>query len=68
MRDTEAASEMLTSVFEKAKPTKQTPLTSIPAMVEDPVRRVYKKILAISFILTCCIYVIIDLSFQVKCD
>jgi len=34
--------------------------------VEDPVRRVYKRILATSSICTCCLYVLIDLSFQIQ--
>lgn len=62
LRDTEA-SEMLHNVLEKTK--LQTQVPSIPALVEDPVRRIYKRILAVSFIFTCCLYVLIDLSFQV---
>ena len=64
MRDTEAASKMLRNVsLEKSKLGEQS---GIPALVEDPVRRVYKRILAISAISTCCVYVLIDLSFQVS--
>jgi len=63
LRDTEA-SEMLHNVLEKTK--LQTQVPSIPALVEDPVRRIYKRILAVSFIFTCCLYVLIDLSFQIQ--
>ena len=52
-----------TVVPEKVKPA--AAVASIPALVEDPVRRCYKRILAVTFIATCCLYVIIDLSFQV---
>ena len=52
-----------TVVPEKVKPA--AAVASIPALVEDPVRRCYKRILAVTFISTCCLYVIIDLSFQV---
>ena len=37
----------------------------IPALVEDPVRRTYKRILAMSFIITSALYIVVDLSFQV---
>ena len=63
MRDTESSS-MLHSL-EKAK-LGHSPAPGIPALVEDPVRRVYKRILATSSICTCCLYVLIDLSFQVS--
>ena len=53
-----------TVVPEKVKPA--AAVASIPALVEDPVRRCYKRILAVTFISTCCLYVIIDLSFQVR--
>ena len=53
-----------TVVPEKVKPA--AAVASIPALVEDPVRRCYKRILAVTFISTCCLYVIIDLSFQVS--
>ena len=52
-----------TVVPEKVKPA--AAVASIPALVEDPVRRCYKRILAVTFIATCCLYVVIDLSFQV---
>ena len=38
----------------------------IPALVEDPVRRTYKKLLAISFIFTCSLHILLDLIFQVN--
>ena len=38
---------------------------SIPAMVEDPVRRTYKRLLAITFIFTSSLHVLVDLIFQV---
>lgn len=38
----------------------------IPALVEDPVRRTYKKLLAITFIFTCSMHVLLDLIFQVN--
>mgnify|MGYP001360684031 CR=1 FL=1 len=63
LRDTESSS-MLHSL-EKAK-LGHSPAPGIPALVEDPVRRVYKRILATSSICTCCLYVLIDLSFQVS--
>ena len=63
MRDTEASEMLQTVVPEKVKPA--AAVASIPALVEDPVRRCYKRILAVTFISTCCLYVIIDLSFQV---
>jgi len=53
---------MFQSAVEK---TKVAP-PSIPAMVEDPVRRIYKRILALTFISTCSLYVLIDLSFQIQ--
>ena len=66
LRDTESASKMLHNVsLEKVK-LGAAVSPGIPALVEDPVRRVYKRILAISSISTCCLYVLIDLSFQVS--
>jgi len=62
LRDAEA-SEMFQSAAEK---TKVAPPSTIPAMVEDPVRRIYKRILALTFISTCSLYVLIDLSFQIQ--
>ena len=52
---------MFQTSVEKSKASQPT----IPAMVEDPVRRIYKRILALTFISTCSLYVLIDLSFQV---
>ena len=71
LRDTESASKMLAMPnvsLEKVKlgPASHSPGPGIPALVEDPVRRVYKRILATSSITTCCLYVLIDLSFQVS--
>jgi len=57
LRDTETT-DMITGM-EKMKET-------IPAMVEDPVRRTYKRILAATFITTCVLYIIVDLSFQIQ--
>lgn len=65
LRDTESASKMLPSL-EKVKLGPVCPGPGIPALVEDPVRRIYKRILATSSIATCCLYVLIDLSFQVS--
>ena len=60
LRDAEA-SEIFQTSIEKTKAARPT----IPAMVEDPVRRIYKRILALTFLSTCTLYVLIDLSFQV---
>ena len=57
LRDTEVMDMM--NGMEKTKNT-------IPAMVEDPVRRAYKRILAVSFIIISSLYIIVDLSFQVN--
>ena len=56
LRDTEVTDMM--NVMEKNKNT-------IPAMVEDPVRRKYKRILAVTFITTSILYILVDFSFQV---
>ena len=56
LRDTEVTDMM--NVMEKNKNT-------IPAMVEDPVRRKYKRILSLTFITTSILYILVDLSFQV---
>ena len=56
LRDTEVTDMM--NVMEKNKNT-------IPIMVEDPVRRKYKRLLAITFITTSTLYILVDLSFQV---
>ena len=56
LRDTEVTD--LINVVEKNKNT-------IPIMVEDPVRRKYKRILAVTFITTSTLYILVDLSFQV---
>jgi len=57
LRDTEVTDMM--NGMEKTKNT-------IPAMVEDPVRRTYKRILAVSFIIISSLYIIVDLSFQIQ--
>jgi hypothetical protein len=59
LRDTETTD--MINVLEKNKNT-------IPAMVEDPVRRTYKKILAVTFITTSTLYILVDLSFQVTLE
>ena len=56
LRDTEVTD--MINVMEKNKHT-------IPAMVEDPVRRIYKRILAFTFIITSSLYILVDLIFQV---
>jgi len=57
LRDTEVTDMM--NGMEKTKNT-------IPAMVEDPVRRTYKRILAVTFISISALYIIVDLSFQIQ--
>ena len=57
LRDTEVT-DMITGQAKKDK-------NSIPALLEDPVRRTYKKFLAISFLVTSFVYILVDLSFQV---
>jgi len=57
LRDTEITN-MITGI-EKIK-------GDIPAMVEDPVRRKYKSILASTFIFTSMLYVVVDLIFQIQ--
>ena len=59
LRDTEITD--MINVMEKSKST-------IPAMVEDPVRRTYKRILAITFIFTSTLYILVDISFQVTLE
>ena len=59
LRDTEITD--MINVMEKTKNT-------IPAMVEDPVRRTYKRILAVTFITTSTLYILVDLSFQVTLE
>jgi hypothetical protein len=59
LRDTEITD--MINVMEKNKKT-------IPAMVEDPVRRTYKRILAVTFITTSTLYILVDLSFQVTLE
>ena len=56
LRDTELTD--MINVMEKNKKT-------IPIMVEDPVRRIYKRILAFTFIITSSLYILVDLIFQV---
>lgn len=63
LRDTETTD--MINVMEKSQPNgKQA--QNIPALVEDPVRRIYKKFLAISFIFTCSLHILLDLIFQVN--
>jgi len=57
LRDTEVTD--MINVMEKNKDT-------IPAMVEDPVRRIYKRILAVTFLATSLLYILVDLSFQIQ--
>jgi len=57
LRDTEVTD--MINVMEKNKKT-------IPVMVEDPVRRVYKRILAFTFIITSSLYILVDLVFQIQ--
>jgi len=38
----------------------------IPAMLEDPVRRRYKSILAVTFITTSIIYILVDIIFEIQ--
>ena len=59
LRDTEITD--MINVMEKTKNT-------IPAMVEDPVRRTYKRILAVTFITTSTLYILVDLSYQVTLE
>ena len=59
LRDTEITD--MINVMEKNKKT-------IPAMVEDPVRRTYKRMLAVTFITTSTLYILVDLSFQVTLE
>ena len=56
LRDTEVTD--MINVMQKNKNT-------IPVIVEDPVRRKYKRILAVTFITTSILYILVDLSFQV---
>ena len=58
LRDTEVT-DMITGIKKENKDS------GIPAMLEDPVRRTYKKLLAFSFLATSALYIIVDLSFQV---
>ena len=66
LRDTETTD--MINVMEKSNGSggKSHTNGSIPAMVEDPVRRVYKKLLAVSFIFTCSLHILLDLIFQVN--
>ena len=57
LRDTE-----VTDMMNGVEKTKNT----IPAMVEDPVRRTYKRILAITFIIISSLYILVELCFQVN--
>ena len=61
LRDTETTDMM--NVLEKSV-MKQN--TTIPALVEDPVRRTYKRLLAVTFISTCSLYILLDLMFQIQ--
>ena len=63
LRDTETTD--MISVMEKSN-GKHSQVSTIPALVEDPVRRVYKKLLALTFIPTCTFYILLDLIFQVR--
>ena len=62
LRETETTDMM--NVMEKSVMKQQT--TTIPALVEDPVRRTYKRLLALSFISTCSFYILLDLMFQIQ--
>ena len=63
LRDTETTD--MISVMEKSD-GKHNTASTIPALVEDPVRRVYKRLLAITFLATCSFYILLDLIFQVR--
>ena len=65
LRDTETTD--MISVMEKSN-GKHSQVSTLPALVEDPVRRVYKKLLAVTFIPTCSLYILLDLIFQVRSE
>ena len=58
LRDTDTTN--MNSVTEKSN-GKDSQASTLPALVEDPVRRVYKKLLAVTFIPTCSFYILLDL-------
>ena len=63
LRDTEANLEqrMLENSLEKPK----TPKT-LPLLLEDPVRRRYKAVLTVTFLLTSGLYILVDVIFQIQ--
>ena len=61
LRDTETTDMM--NVMEKSVGKQNT---TIPALVEDPVRRTYKRLLAVTFLSTCSFYILLDLMFQIQ--
>ena len=66
LRDTEAGDLANTEQMIKHQKLNGHSNGGIPALVEDPVRRTYKKLLAISFIFTCSLHILLDLIFQVN--
>ena len=68
LRDTEscAAASLVQHHTRQVKPRQAvTSSSGLPALVEDPVRRTYKRLLAISFLTTATTYFLVDLSYQV---
>lgn len=61
LRDTETCGASLVQHHTKPRPASH----GLPALLEDPVRRTYKRLLAISFLATATTYLLVDLSYQV---
>ena len=65
LRDTE--SRLGESMLPPASPpsTAEKTKKSLPVLLEDPVRRRYKAILTVTFIITSGLYIVVDVIFQV---
>ena len=66
LRDTEAGDLANSEQMIRHQKLKGRSDGGIPTLVEDPVRRTYKRLLAISFIFTCSLHILLDLIFQVN--
>lgn len=62
LRDTEARQDQSMLQTETPQKCKKT----LPAMLEDPVRRRYKALLTVSFLFTSGLYIIVDIIFQIQ--
>ena len=65
LRDTEGGGGVDQTMLQQQNVQEKSGRKGIPALLEDPVRRRYKTILALSFLTTSTLYILVDIIFQV---